>query len=323
MFSDTVTKDDVEWCYRHLLGREPESEDVIRKHLQSHRLRLLLNNFVSSPEFQKRVHQPETTAHVAALQWNLPRSRVDLEVTEDQLKGIAAKIGEAWTHLGNIKPHFSVLTDKKFSPEHLQDNINEFWASGESEYRNIQAVLARNGVEEVSRRTAVEYGCGVGRVTMALAGRFKEVHAYDVSPGHLKLASERAQQLSLVNVQFHQCKDALGDSLAPCDFFYSRIVLQHNPPPVIHRILQRALAALTSGGLAVFQVPTFQTNYSFDVARWLATPHVLDMQMHCLPQQVIFALAANAGCEVLEVMSDASTGDVVHFVSNVFVLRKK
>src|SRR5271169_236009 len=45
--------------------------------------------------------------------------------------------------------------------------------------------------------------------------------------------------------------------LTNVDLFFSIIVLQHNPPPVILGILDAAFAGLRPGGLAFFQVPTY------------------------------------------------------------------
>jgi len=55
---------------------------------------------------------------------------------------------------------------------------------------------------------------------------------------------------------------------------------------------------------------------------WIAAKHELDMQMHCLPQAAIFALASDEACDVLEVREDNSTGAPERFISNTFVIRK-
>jgi hypothetical protein len=47
----TVSREDVIWCYRTLLNREPESEAAIRSHSNTRSLRDLVEGFVRSPEF--------------------------------------------------------------------------------------------------------------------------------------------------------------------------------------------------------------------------------------------------------------------------------
>jgi hypothetical protein len=46
------------------------------------------------------------------------------------------------------------------------------------------------------------------------------------------------------------------------------------------------------------------------------------MQMHCLPQQVIFEIIMNENCALLEVREDISTGELDRFVSNNFVVQR-
>jgi SAM-dependent methyltransferase len=158
---------------------------------------------------------------------------------------------------------------------------------------------------------------------MALAQRFARVDAYDISPNHLQVAQERAKEIGLGNVHFRQCPANVLGNLQPCDVFYSMIVFQHNPPPVIAALIRQALAALKPGGIAIFQVPTYGVGYQFKLQQWLKAKHRMDMQMHCLPQQRVFDLIRAANCLPLEVREDNSTGAPERFISNVFIVRKK
>lgn len=225
------------------------------------------------------------------------------------------------THLGITKPHFSVLNNTPFLPENLSQNIGEFWATGETEAASVESMLKRHGFASLSSKTCLEYGCGVGRVTTWLASRFGQFHAYDISHGHLMQAEKRAEEIGVSNCRFHLCSDNPLEPLAACDFFYSRLVFQHNPPPIISQLIRNALRALKPDGIAIFQVPTYRIGYSFSIAEWLAAEHVLDMQMHCLPQQAIFAIISKENCLPLEVREDNSAGD--RFLSNTFIIRKE
>ncbi len=55
LFERTVTTDDVIWCYRHLLGREPESPRVIQETVRLRSFRAVVKHIVSSAEFQELV----------------------------------------------------------------------------------------------------------------------------------------------------------------------------------------------------------------------------------------------------------------------------
>lgn len=321
---DKISREEVVWCYQHLLGRPPESEAAIRSHLGHKGFKQMVDCFVSSPEFSAR-QNAALSPFARREMWHAigqAANAVDLDASAEQLAACVKKIQAAWVHLGNEKPHYSVLTDARFLPDQLADSADSFWASGEQEAATLQRILGRYGVHDLSDKVCVEYGCGVGRVTMGLAARFGQVHGYDISASHLKIAQERADALGVDCVCLHDSSALLETELMACDCFYSRIVFQHNPPPVIARLIEQALAALKPGGIALFQVPTYGVGYRFRLQEWLQTEHPLDMQMHCLPQPHIFRLIAAAGCAVLEVREDNCTGAPERFVSNTFIVRK-
>jgi SAM-dependent methyltransferase len=319
-----VSKDEVVWCYRMILGREPESEDIVRVQMKSQNLSSLRETFLRSPEFVgKKIGSSVSQSQKTFLPLDFPKNEIEHDATETQLAECLAKIKAAWSHLGITKPHFSVLTDKQFLPENLDQNVDKFWASGEAEAVQVENMLARHDFTALSTKTCLEYGCGVGRVTMGLARRFAQVHGYDISQGHLSQAEQRAQKVGVFNCRYHLCSDNLLDPLEACDFFYSRIVFQHNPPPIIHQLIRSALRALKPDGIAIFQVPTYRIGYRYPINEWLSTDHALDMQMHCLSQKVIFSIIADENCEPLEAREDNSTGAPDRFISNTFVVRKQ
>lgn len=51
----TVSREEVLWCYRTLLGREPESEEVVLANAKSKDIKELVECFVGSPEFVARM----------------------------------------------------------------------------------------------------------------------------------------------------------------------------------------------------------------------------------------------------------------------------
>jgi SAM-dependent methyltransferase len=319
-----VTKDEVRSLYRMILGREPESESTVLSLSKSKDLRTLRESFLCSPEFVRSRSSSAAGKKigVSVLPLDVPGNEIEHIASATQLGDCLARIKLAWSHLGVVRPHFSVLTDRQFLPENLNGNIDKFWASGEAEASHVENMLARYGFADRSTKICLEYGCGVGRVTTALARRFAQIHAYDISQAHLTQAQLRARDVGANNIQFHLCADGFLDELTLCDFFYSRIVFQHNPPPIIHHLINRTLRSIKPNGIAIFQVPTYRVGYSFRIDAWLAADHALDMQMHCLPQAVIFEAIAAEKCDLLSVREDNSTGDPERFISNTFIVRK-
>lgn len=314
-----VTRDEVIWAYKLFLGREPESASIIQKHMQCKDIDALRQQFLCSAEFSTKV--PSYTRGTALLPHTAPKLAVETEASDLQVSQIVDRIRATWTHLGITKPHWSVLTKEQYLPEHLDGSIDEFWASGEHSAVQLEGILARHDCLPLATKNCIDYGCGVGRVSIPLARRFAHVHGYDISPGHLSLAKEHAEEGGAGNISFHLCSETFLEPLNECDVFYSLIVFQHNPPPIISILVANALRALKPGGIAVFQVPTYRVGYRFNVTEWLQTEHPLKMQMHCLPQQHVFAIVAKERAEVLEVL-EVATKARDPFISNTFVVRK-
>ena len=314
----TVSRDEVIFAYRLLLNRQPESEAVISEHARADDLRALLTGFMSSPEFLQSAPGPIG----GRLRLDLPALEVETDAGNEVAARCLAEIRKAWTQLGIERPHFSVLTERRYMPENISRSLEQFWQTGEQETARVINIARRHGGGDPAIQTCVEVGCGVGRVTMGLARQYARVYAYDISATHLAHARRRAQDAGLTNIAFHDCADDPLAGLEPCDLYYSAIVLQHNPPVIISRLIRNALRSLNPAGLAIFQVPTYRVGYRFSTAEWLAASHSPDMQMHCLPQARIFEIIAEEHCAVLEVREDDWAGPSTQWLSNTFVVRK-
>jgi SAM-dependent methyltransferase len=234
-----------------------------------------------------------------------------------------ARIRDSWSEMGAVRPHHSVLTTDEFRPERFESSRQRFWDSGELEAKIVAAALAGHGFRNAAGKTCVEYGCGVGRLTLPFAARFGQVHAYDLSRPHLQLAEQRAAGAGLANIQFHCCADGPPKHLERCDFLYSRLVLQHNRPPLIRYLLGLALGALKSGGIAIFGLPTYLEGYCFRTEEYLQKRRSTSAEMHCLPQSEVFALIAAAHCSVIEVREEHDVGRSGERLSNIFVVERR
>ena len=251
-----VTEEEVVWCYRSILERNPESTEVVRDLAGTAQdFRSLVKIFLDS-------HEHRTRNSRAAL---VPLARGEMEIelaaSPAELAQLIDRIREAWTHLGKVRPHHSVLTGDAYLPEALDEAaIERFYDSGKQELSSmIEAILERHGFAGLESKTCVEYGCGLGRVTLALASKCAAVHGYDISPNHLALAEKRAAETGAGNVRFHLCTaDVIGKPLEPCDFFFSCIVFQHNPPPIMLAMLSASGSAGAAQGSQVADPPRWR-----------------------------------------------------------------
>lgn len=148
-------------------------------------------------------------------------------------------------------------------------NLADFWNSGSLIWRDLKAALPyQPGPADV----VVEIGCGVGRLTRAMAPEVGEIHALDLSAEMLA----RAQTLGLGNVSFHQSDGqsltGLPDSCAHLVLAYC--VFQHLPSEeVLGNYLREMARVARPGGLIAFTLTprTWHARIEtlFRLRRWL------------------------------------------------------
>ena len=314
-----VTRNEVVDAYRLLLGREPESEAAIAAKLPLADWLALRHDFMASPEFDGGAPGRRTPANALLA----PPNRVEVEVERSCFDALMAHVRQTWEALGTERPHWSVLTNAAFLPEQIGENLDSFYASGALDLAALEAALARAAMPLDAHGRVFELGCGVGRLTEHLAGRFRAVVACDVSRPHLDIARDRLRSRGIGNVAFRRLDDLpVLENEPPFDLFVSLITLQHNPPPLIHAILKAAFARLSRGGAAYFQVPVHQGGYGFRIADYLRRLEAgaAVMEMHLVPQHQLFALFAASGITVRDMLFDDRTGG--DFLSASFLLQK-
>ena len=308
-----VTRSDVEMVYRVFLQREPESEAVVAGCLRAGSVEDLCRIFLHSDEFKTRFGRFQVP-----LDW--PPIQVQASVEPPSLAAMVAHVARTWSALGEADPYWSVLSVPDYRLDAYAANAERFRDSGRADVHQFRAVAARQGIDLAAFRCCLELGCGVGRVTRWLAQAFPRVVATDISGAHLAIMARDLPDAAVQGVLL-SAPDAI-DALPGYDAFFSVIVLQHNPPPVMALILRKILGKLQPGGIGYFQLPTYSKGYVFDAEAFLRNlPSKGEMEMHVLPQADVFAIAEACGCKVLEVREDAYTGNG-EGISNTFFVRK-
>ena len=312
-------------CYYMFLRRPPENEEVIRHHMNMESLEKLYFTFIDSDECKNLLKNK--SIEYSTLSKNslvgAPKQTIETDTDEETMKQIIEHTKNVWTKFGDTEPHWSVVTQDDYLQSNLEENLEKFYDHGSKELRELIAILERNDVDVSKLETCLEFGCGVGRFTRWLADGFPHVVGVDISKPHLDHTRSQLSKVGVDNVELAHLQSLEGlDDLPRFDLLYSKIVFQHNPPPVIAYTLKKLFAKLNKNGIAFFQLPTYTENYTFKLDEYLnAIEKAQGMEMHAFPQKRVYEIANEAGLAPLEIMMDGSVGGIEN-ISTVFVLKK-
>ncbi len=303
-----LTADAVRRLYREHLGREVESEAAIIGHLNGHRsVESLRQAILESPEYHSNNLGRRLWCYLGE-GLHRPAPDFEVEASTAELEALFERVAKQWSVLGETDAHWSVVTDERYRALAFPAHADEFYLSGRHTVSLVE-VFARRNNAALDLSHVLELGCGTGRTTTALAETFAKVTAVDVSAGHLNLCREVLDKAGKSNADLVRLASAADGCVLPaCSFFFSVIVLQHNPPPLAHHLLDCALSKVQPGGAALFQVPTHFPDYSFRIADYLNSQMPPTFEMHCLPMHRVFRLLHKHGFTPLEVIMDTWTG---------------
>jgi ubiquinone/menaquinone biosynthesis C-methylase UbiE len=159
-----------------------------------------------------------------------------------------------WNELAQLDPHWAILTSpgKRFGGW----DSDEFFATGTAEAEAFMRRAAEVGLPE-ERGRALDFGCGLGRMTRALAARFDECVGVDISEEMVRGAQDANADVENVSFVVNRADDLSRFPDAHFDLVYSMIVLQHVPDrQAIGAYIGEFCRILRPGGLAVFSLPS-------------------------------------------------------------------
>jgi SAM-dependent methyltransferase len=157
-----------------------------------------------------------------------------------------------WEDLSLLDPYWAILSDptRRFGGWDRE----AFLQSGKEAIEAIMRDAEYFGVPR-ARGDALDFGCGVGRLTLALADHFERCVGLDISAQMI----ERARALGPSNCCFavHDAHDLAGVPNHSFDLVVSRLVLQHLPAGRHKtRYIGEFVRVLRPGGLLYFQLPS-------------------------------------------------------------------
>jgi ubiquinone/menaquinone biosynthesis C-methylase UbiE len=185
-----------------------------------------------------------------------------------QMRDVSEGLGASrqfWNEKARENPYWYVSSFGSY--EHR--NLGEFWQSGVNIWSDLKRALEyRPRPSDV----VAEIGCGVGRLTRAIAPEVAHVHALDISAEMLAAAAN----LHARNVSFHRGNgDDLQDLPDGCaDLVLAYNVFHHLPcEQVLARYLREMVRVAKPGGIIAFTM-TPRTWHRFlrpvfQLRRWL------------------------------------------------------
>ena len=222
-----------------------------------------------------------------------------------------------WEELAQADPMWAICTDP--ARRHGKWSREEFFATGLNEIGKVMQCLREIPVAVDGGAPALDFGCGVGRLTRALAGYFPECWGVDISPTMVRLAREFNEDVPQCRFVLNESGDLRG---LPDDYFgfvYTSIVLQHIAPRHSRKYLAELVRVTRPGGILVFQVlDDFRASM---LERWRQrlglrrrwnrmTPNgdrAYLMDLHCMAEADVSKVMESAGARIVDVRWTNST----------------
>jgi ubiquinone/menaquinone biosynthesis C-methylase UbiE len=238
---------------------------------------------------------------------------------------------QQWEALGACDPYWAVLSH----PSSIGGKWDKkaFFQTGHDEIDAVLRKLSALGIS-VNFDLALDYGCGVGRLSRPLSKLFRGVVGVDISETMLAKAAEDnadCQNIILVNNDGVTLPTITDSSI---DFVYCNIVLQHSPKKIQSQAIREFCRVLRPGGVVVFQTPshprlssirgflhTFLSNRILNAVRWLRYGKARIMEMHTMKIDEVLRLLLDQGMTIYDAERYDSAG--TDFVSYRYVATKK
>jgi len=164
-----------------------------------------------------------------------------------------------WHAFGEQDPMWAILTDP--ARKGRRWTAEEFFATGVAEVDALMTEARSFGLP-AARRRALDFGCGVGRLTQALADHCDEVIGLDVAPSMIAQAATFNRHGGRVVYRVQPAPPFQTVASRSIDVVYTGRVLQHIAPVYAREYIRELARVVAPGGFLSFDVPS----------RWLDQP---------------------------------------------------
>lgn len=159
---------------------------------------------------------------------------------------------QEWEYFADTDPFWAIIGTTRAPGKR---DVDEFFLSGEKEIQRVVETAVRLGLP-IKQEKALDFGCGVGRLTRGLAKYFNHCFGIDIAATMISRAKELNQSFSNCNFTQNTSDDLQLYPNEHFDMVYSSLVLQHIPSKrLIKSYVSEFLRVLKQEGLLVFQLP--------------------------------------------------------------------
>ena len=159
---------------------------------------------------------------------------------------------QTWDELAAKDAMWAVLTGPLATARQWDEHA--FFATGVEEIDSVLDRVRRAGVIPRFHR-ALDFGCGLGRATQALAAQFERADGVDISTAMITRAREFNRLGDRCHYHLNETDRLAAFADGTFDFVYSVITLQHMDPQYSRRYISEFFRVLRPGGVVVFQLP--------------------------------------------------------------------
>jgi len=155
-----------------------------------------------------------------------------------------------WNQFGEDNRYYWVTTFGKYRDDHMTDDRwSEFFAESSSYVGKLLQTISMHVDPHFRIRRALDFGCGIGRVSLPLAEVATHVIGLDISDGMLDEARENSRKQGGENLGFFKSDDDLSAASGTFNFIHSIYVFQHIPFVRGKAIVKKMLSILEDGGV--------------------------------------------------------------------------
>ena len=178
------------------------------------------------------------------------------------------QLSRTWDTLGERDALWAILTQPGTRGGGW--DVERFFDSGREQVDGALRLVADEIGWPIPSGRALDFGCGVGRLTQALCERFEQVDGVDIAASMIRGAERFNRFGDRCRYHLNRRDDLSIFADRSFDFIYSTYVFQHMRPSFARGYVREFVRVLTADGVALFQVATAERRNDPMHGTWFA-----------------------------------------------------